>query len=452
MKAILPLPGTGTNDRSNDSRLGRAIDMFLKGMPLVCLVALCPGCNQSTPPTFKMVTGGESPYVVSSGNSITFQVQPVGQVTSGWTVTWSMSGATEGCRLEADGACATLYDDDNLDTVGTLTIQGMVHPSSGSGSDLALTQSVDREPCYYTETTCLDCQFGSGTPENLLGGVFFPLALGADTDQQSAGLILLQSGTTVSTMSPASATLYATRAASAGPPAPLYSPAALTVPYSNRPNVVVSNGTNGLLSVATPQGSVVVQADAQNPELGYSLQVYATNSLSPFVTWVVENPDKSGQSTNQLRITENRTSGPTRSFLYTYDSGSNSWTLTDGGNTRTVVSSQSLDGSSYVRTVLNGTNVVRQVRKFYQWVGSARKLYQLIEGDDQASQTTQYTYYNDNPTNGYNTNQLYQVILPDGRWEVYTYDPAHRVVTNFSVWQNAAPPSAFAPPARAPTS
>jgi len=164
------------------------------------------------------------------------------------------------------------------------------------------------------------------------------------------------------------------------------------------------------------------------------------------VTWVIENPDKTGQYNNQLKITENRANNTSRDFTYAYDSQSSSWTLTDSDNTRTVVSAESADGSSYFRTILNDTTTVEQVQRSYAMVGGQMKLQQVIEGEGAATQTTQYSYYPDNSAYGPNANQLYKVEYPDGRWEVFEYNSDQTLANKYSAWKDGAAPANFALP------
>ena len=247
------------------------------------------------------------------------------------------------------------------------------------------------------------------------------------------------------------------------PSADLARPVLLKGPFE-RPGVTTLPWTDGTVKQAkSPQGLVHVavvdqweyqlqcfyETDVVKDQSGqYVLDVngYYTTNASPYVTWIVKNPD-GATANNRLKITERR--GTTdRDFLYTYTASSYRWDLLkpDGQTTIStwkVAVTPGGDTTNYFRETRFGAQVVRKSQETYKWISGLNDtlLTQEVLGDDDATQTTTYTYYSSDPTNGASANKLRRVDRPDGNWSYYKYDDKGRCTNEFAAWLNSAPPA-----------
>lgn len=159
---------------------------------------------------------------------------------------------------------------------------------------------------------------------------------------------------------------------------------------------------------------------------------YPVPAGSPHTVFLVDNPDGTGDTFNELRIT--RTAGTDVDvWIYSFDAGTGVWTMTsDNGNTvESYLESGDTDPSlqHVERTVSDGGDVVlSKTIHTYQEFEWGEELVSVVSDPDGAALTTTWTYYDDEENDGANYGKMRSVVDENGHWEIYTYDLYGRLV------------------------
>ena len=157
----------------------------------------------------------------------------------------------------------------------------------------------------------------------------------------------------------------------------------------------------------------------------------------PLAVWRIENPDESGESVNQLLVTETR-GGEKREFFYSYDAAENNWALTSGNGLKIESKAETTndDGDRVVRTVIAGSDgipvqVEETVHREFDF--GEKRLREILDPDG-ARLTTEYRY-STAPGPGYG--KLAARIESDGAWERYEYDGDGKTIRKVRPYLNA---------------
>jgi len=391
--------------------------------PLVEFVTSSCGCGVQV----------EGAQLTADGSSEAFAY-----VTGQVDLTWSFEGDDLGCGLEPVRNESSQIIGARI-TAGTkngsvivkgsksgCTYKGVLTLACGASDDWGggFGEAESGGGCAATGL-CKGLGQGSIRNDN---GIDFRLSLGLDQYGYTAGSLGLQAST---------------------PSAQLSQPSVLRV-LAEGPTTEWRRDENGVIrQIRTAVGLVEVTAiddycyrlDSYTGDLGPEVNGWYTTTTNSVVqsTWMVRNPDTSGQTYHQLWISEIH-GAATNTFKYSFDSTNNVWAVEDDTALRKLVAWQETAGSTRYehREVRHGTTVQAKVRRKYEPVAGREVLKEILEGTDQTTRTTTYTYY---PSSGYgnNNDQLKQIDYPDGRWEIFEYDSNHRVAQTFQAWQNQSP-------------
>jgi RHS repeat-associated protein len=150
--------------------------------------------------------------------------------------------------------------------------------------------------------------------------------------------------------------------------------------------------------------------------------IYALSGL-PLETWKIKNPNS--PSTNRLQIIKTQNSF-TELSEYTWDSATNSWSLSRGNGTRLETETETIDlpngNRTETTTIKNISNqVVSKTSRTYHNFPWGEELIRVIVDPDSALLTTEYTYFQDPAQKG-KYHKIQSVSFPDGSWEKYDYD------------------------------
>ncbi len=170
-------------------------------------------------------------------------------------------------------------------------------------------------------------------------------------------------------------------------------------------------------SIAFYQAAQVTNPNAQSG-------LYTTSG-SPFVTYTIENPDASGNTTTQLKVTESRPGQLDNVSLFTIDASGSS-TLTTGNGTwmDSKVHGTDTNGNPtidhQVSTLVYGQPVLAsRTIDTYQNFPWGQSLIQEVVDPDGAKLTTTYTYYDSTAdADAYHYGLRQSVVNADGSWEV----------------------------------
>jgi hypothetical protein len=213
----------------------------------------------------------------------------------------------------------------------------------------------------------------------------------------------------------------------------LSTPAALS--FSGAPDAEAITLDGALRQVKAPQALANI---VSNSSSGYAIEFYLPEQVdpksgdlypvngTPFVTWVVENPDAGGVTFNQLHVKEVR-NGVTNIYAYAYTVETATWRVSLPGGLSRTESSQSFDSSAGEETLTElikdaQENVVERTVTTYRTFDWGHAMTEQRKGAAGSEEVTTYAYYADAPhmvTNASLT-PLRLVTYPDGRWEHYS--------------------------------
>ncbi len=227
-------------------------------------------------------------------------------------------------------------------------------------------------------------------------------------------------------------------------------PSALSV--STLGQVEIIRDAGGVRQVVAPETFVdVVRADP----FTYELRFYRPEDRSeaadgiygvapgaaPFVTWRVENPDRSESTYHRLRITEDR-GGPVRVNEYAWDEASGTWTLSEGNGQRVTTQWETESGTDRLErvTVTDASGVVASdVRTTYRRLTCGAETREVIVervvDPDGLALTTAYGYYDASGPAG-SCGLLASAVHPDGSWARYAYDDQGRKTLEVRPWMD----------------
>lgn len=231
-------------------------------------------------------------------------------------------------------------------------------------------------------------------------------------------------------------------------------PGLLCLPL-NRPSVIVVTNVDGTIhQLRAPQGLInitVSNAHSYNIEAYYSSNVtgpsggvYGTTG-SPFAVWTISNPMGS-ISSNQLWVTENR-GGTITQHQFTNSPSTGGWDLLHPDQ-MTLKSKWTTNTSNPSMTnlwqqTMYGSGVNRMKMKTAKYLSGSSNVVmtQLVNGSGAGAQTSNYSYYSPDATNGSSTNLLQRIDYPNGGWAYYVYDSSMRKVSEYSAYLNSAAPA-----------
>lgn len=175
-------------------------------------------------------------------------------------------------------------------------------------------------------------------------------------------------------------------------------------------------------------------------------RVEVPGTATPHLVAAVENPDATGATFNQLRITETRGTAVKWS-LFAYDQAQAKWTMTSSEEAETETLAEASPDVNGVWTedrVLTAANGDIVSRTLTTWKNLPWGRERLSEVEDPAglARTTTWQYYTNQaapPTgDGYqNYGQIKQVTHPNGSWEKYSYDSLRRIKKIVSTYQSS---------------
>jgi RHS repeat-associated protein len=219
----------------------------------------------------------------------------------------------------------------------------------------------------------------------------------------------------------------------------LFKPAALDYSFWRSDVQVIEDGSD-VRQIKTPFALADVNAVSTNK---YTVDFYLAENVgiftngayvvsgSPFSTVTVENPDTSGASSNQVRITESLNGTDT---VYNYANTNGGWELESGNGfkTETEVIGVTNDVRTVTYKILSSSAQPLFVQtKNYESYAWGEGLIEEITGTGSNALTNSYSYYSDGT--------LAQAVRSDGSWESYIYDSLKRPTYIFSSWLNQAP-------------
>lgn len=163
---------------------------------------------------------------------------------------------------------------------------------------------------------------------------------------------------------------------------------------------------------------------------------------APHTVFLVENPDQTGNTFNEVKIT--RTAGNnTDWWMFSYDDGTDVWTYTsDNGNTIEEYA-EPASGISGVRieerTVKDGTGVIlSKVRQSFEMFDWGEEMIEEIVDPDGVALTRTYDYYDDDMNDGDNYRYQKSYVDEYGYWETYQYDTYGRLIKVKAQFKDAA--------------
>lgn len=330
----------------------------------------------------------------------------------GRTVKWDFDGDRLGCAI-------------NRDT-------GLITAGDRRGHVIIVAYDEDLDYCKKEGKLLVECPCSSSACF-LPGAAFMELSsievswgLGAGQDGKSASHIML-SAKSVNTA--------------------LSSPRSLEY-YLSRSDVEVLKDENEVLrQIKAPQAlaDIVVIDD-----LKYEIRFYELNAIgaknqqgyyeitgSPFVTWVVENPDTSGQTYNRLRLTK-VVNSYSEVNEYVYDETTDGWSLSRGGGLQVESFTETVDEGTGNRTLDRvmkdgeGHVVSEQVEVYHEFPWG-ECLIENIQDPDGAALISTTTYYENSEESG-RYSRIAQETQPNGPRTVYDYDSNGRVAVEIETW------------------
>ena len=292
---------------------------------------------------------------------------------------------------------------------GPRTLQGEIEVEKDD-TDYTLLGAELRAPCSKQPPS---------HPEISIGSIKVALSLGRGTAGVTGGELRLD----------AEAITAAT-----------YTPAGLTVATMSGGGVeVVSDAGGALRQVKAPEtfADIVTLSPSS-----YEVRFYGMSDLgvqdtttkiytltgTPYAVFKFENPDAAEGLDSRLRITETRGS-VVRVSEYSYDTGTNTWSLSTGNSLRQESTVVIVAGSDTTKTstVRDGNNVVvSKTSKTYRAYPWGSEVIRQVLDPDGAALTTATDFYSDVANDGGAYSRLKQVVNSDSSWVRYTYDSSSR--------------------------
>lgn len=163
---------------------------------------------------------------------------------------------------------------------------------------------------------------------------------------------------------------------------------------------------------------------------------------SPFKTIVIANPDASGATPSQLRVTESA-DGIDRVSDFVWSKSEQKWSLETGNGLRKELlsserASYTARRETYTIVEPSGQTVSYKEQRLIQEFGWGEEIIEKVVDPDGAALTTTWRYYDDKENDGNSYSHLKQVLEPSGYWERYQYDPLGRTIEVVSQYLDAS--------------
>lgn len=202
----------------------------------------------------------------------------------------------------------------------------------------------------------------------------------------------------------------------------------------------------GLWQLKVPEG---IANCVTNSDFKYSIELYSSSACSglkdtngfyilsgtPLATITIENPDTTGATTNQLKITDGD------GVISDYEWQTNGWKLVKGGGLRTETKSTIVSGDIRTTTLATlGTNgAVAHHSRRYKDYAFGEKLIEEVKGLGATSLTNRFDYH----TNVLLVSKglLKTAEYGTGGWEVFTYETNGFKTNAILPFLNVAPTS-----------
>jgi|GEM_PF-4872593 len=199
-------------------------------------------------------------------------------------------------------------------------------------------------------------------------------------------------------------------------------------------------------SIVTPLVNVAFQ---QQSTYLYTITFSHIGQTTPYETITVQNPDTSGATYNQLKITV-ASDGGTKIYNCT-----NNTSATDSWEIATTEADSTVDRDESIATTWNSDNTIKTVLQNiydsqHHLTSSKQTVSQVFSwGTEEISEAldpsganllTTWSYYTTAGT-GAAVGQLEQVTYPSGNWEQYTYDTSGRLYQKVTQYKNNAAPA-----------
>jgi RHS repeat-associated protein len=165
-----------------------------------------------------------------------------------------------------------------------------------------------------------------------------------------------------------------------------------------------------------------------------------TFSNQPFVTWRINNPHPG--FVDQLQISKIQ-NGVTQSNLYTWNAGTNVWSLATGAGERTETKATVIDPTTgdktetFTVTNAGGQVVSKVARTYHEFTWFKQELIREVVDPGGAALTTTFVYYQVSTEVG-RFARVKSVTNPDGSWEQYDYDSTGNRVLVLRPWKDQA--------------
>lgn len=156
----------------------------------------------------------------------------------------------------------------------------------------------------------------------------------------------------------------------------------------------------------------------------YNLDPTAT----PLSVWRIENPDPTGESIDELQVTEFR-GGVAREFFYRYEAAAHNWSLISGNGLKIESKSETTNeaGDRVARSTIagpDGTPVKVEETVYHEFAFGEKRIRETVDPDG-AGLTTEYRFKTEA---GPGYGKLMAHIDADGGWVRYAYDGEGRVI------------------------
>ena len=334
-------------------------------------------------------------------------------------VRWAEIGKSDGLEFGLDQNTGLL-------TIESASAKGWIIVQASAEGCAPLSQRIEIDcPCPEEGGSC-ESTAGTGDFEN--NSVEVRLSLGRVEGGRSAGDLLL----------------YAEE-----PLAILSMPEAMVINGSSE-QVIPFYREGTLEQILTPQ---VIVNFLRFSHLKYEIHFYdiafrgqrlenGSYSLDPravpLVVWRIENPDATGETIDELLITEFR-NGEKREFFYRYQAVDHGWTLMSGNGLKieSKAETTNADGDRVIRTTIAGADgkAVRVAETvFREFPFGKRRIRETIDPDGFAL-ATEYRY---GTGQGSGYGQLTARIDSEGGWVRYIYDAEGRLVQEVRPYLDAA--------------
>lgn len=400
-------------------------------------LGLWPGQTWSTG-----CAGGKNPgpFTTCVGTEVWFSYG--GEIGSGsYTVNLDVNlGGTEGQHVvsEISGNGVFVHRIINTKKAGTVTVKATLIGDCPAPDGSHKEETVEAQ-FNFDGGGCAKCSEGSmgnpsappssGTADIKVSSLDAKWFLGADSDGNHAGVLALRANASSSSLS---------------------QPSSLATDFIGKGVTKVLSGGN-IRQIRMPQGLASVEtvnSYKYNIKFIYNSQVGSADgsgiysySGSPFVTWVVENPDTTSTN-NRIWITEQRSGQSDKVWKYTYTTTNYKWELLRPDGATETNYRERIDNTytNQVDQVWDGGTLLQQTVKTWKYVSgiASTLLVTNVAGDATTFEKTTYSYNS--------SNMVERIDYPDGNWVYYKYDEALRVTNEFRPFGLNSPPSAGTTP------